>query len=165
MRNYVREKDTLVYRFTWPIWWREMHRPPIEGTHRRLERLARIQVHFIIIASSYVFPTKLEKKMLIAKSLCWENGNIQTSELRYSLGRELPLPPPRRSWDSTLRHKLFSNQNCPFCQDLGGVIRTTKLLFNNGSFTASCVCKVALDSEVDVNLTARTSTYTDASLT
>lgn len=128
MRNNIREKDTLVYRFTWPIWWREMHRPPIEGTHRRLERLARIQVHFIIIASSYVFPTKLEKKMLIAKSLCWENGNIQTSELRYSLGRELPLPPPRRSWDSTLRHKLFSNQNCPFCQDLGGVIRTIKLL-------------------------------------
>lgn len=108
---------------------------------------------------------KARKKMLIAKSLCWENSNIQTSELRYSLGRELSLPPPRRSWDSTLRHKLFSNQNCPFCQDLGGVIRTTKLLFNNGSFTASCVCKVALDSEVDVNPTARTSTYTDASLT
>lgn len=111
------------------MWRREMHPPsPIEGTHRRLERLARIQVHFIIIASSYVFPTKLEKKMLIAKSLCWENSNIQTSELRYSLGRELSLPPPRRSWDSTLRHKLFSNQNCPFCQDLGGVIRTIKLL-------------------------------------
>lgn len=114
MRNYVREKDTLVYRFTWPMWRRIMHPPP--------------QVHFIIIASSYVFPTKLEKKMLIAKSLCWENSNIQTSELRYSLGRELSLPPPRRSWDSTLRHKLFSNQNCPFCQDLGGVIRTIKLL-------------------------------------
>lgn len=129
MRNNIREKDTLVYRFTWPMWRRIMPPPPpIEGTHRRLERLARIQVHFIIIASSYVFSTKLEKKMLIAKSLCWENSNIQTSELRYSLGRELSLPPPRRSWDSTLRHKLFSNQNCPFCQDLGGVIRTIKLL-------------------------------------
>lgn len=128
MRNYVREKDTLVYRFTWPIWRREMHPPP---DWRYAPSLGKVSKNTGTFYHNRIFlrlSNKARKKMLIAKSLCWEKSNIQTSELRYSLGRELSLPPPRRSWDSTLRHKLFSNQNCPFCQDLGGVIRTIKLL-------------------------------------